>query len=210
MCIRDRGGEDPAYFVTPPNTAGYTCSTLLKEDVEEARRLLAEAGYPDGRGFPPVEILFNTLEAHRSIAEAIQQMWRQNLNIEATLANQDWKVYLDSMTNLNYHIARSGWIGDYFDAMNFLECFITDGGNNRTGWSNPEYDRLLCEAEATLDTAQRLALYQQAEAILLEEMPVIPIYFQKRQYLISPDVKGWEPSILGQVLYKNVYLEAAK
>lgn len=202
-----KGGEDPAYFMTPPNTAGYTCRTLITEDVAEARRLLAEAGYPDGRGWPGGEILFNTLEAHRSIAEAIQQMWRTNLGIEVTLSNQDWKVYLDSMTNLDYDIARSGWIGDYYDAMNFLECFITDGGNNRTGWSNPEYDRLLREAEATLGKTQRLELYQRAEAILLEEMPIVPIYFQKRQYLISPVVKGWEPSILGQVIYKDIYLE---
>jgi oligopeptide transport system substrate-binding protein len=205
-----KGGEDPAYFFTPPATAGYTCRTSIQENVEEARRLLAEAGYPDGKGFPPVEIKFNTLEQHKSIAEAIQQMWRKNLNIEATLANEDWKVYLSSMTNLDYSVTRSTWIGDYFDAMSFLECFVTNGGNNRTGWSNANYDGLIKQAEATVDEAQRLELFQQAEKILLDEMPIMPIYFQKRQYLISPDVKGWEPSILGQVIYKDIYLEAGK
>lgn len=200
------GGEEPAHFLTPPDTVGYTCSTRIPEDVEEARRLLAEAGYPDGKGFPPVEILFNTLEAHKSIAEAVQAMWRRNLGIQVTLTNQDWNVYLASMTSLNYDIARSGWIGDYYDPMNFLECFLTDGGNNRTGWSNAEYDRLLAEALQERDDARRLELYQQAEAILLEEAPIIPVYFQKRQYLIAPTVGGWRPSVLGQVSYKELYL----
>ncbi|MDX9973216.1 MAG: peptide ABC transporter substrate-binding protein [FCB group bacterium] len=210
--VRDvtKGDERPAYFFTPPDTAGYTCRTMVAENVEEAKRLLAEAGYPDGKGFPSIEIKFNTLESHKSIAEAIQQMWRKHLGIEATLVNEDWKVYLSSMTNLDYDVTRSTWIGDYFDAMNYLECFVTGGGNNRTGWSNAKYDELIKQAAATLDSAQRLELYQRAEAILLDELPIVPIYFMTRPYLISPDVKGWEPSILGQVIYKEVYLEPAQ
>src|SRR5258706_6524556 len=90
------GGELPAYALTPPGTAGYTCRTPLHGDLAEAKRLLAEAGYPDGKGMPKIELLFNTYEKHRTIAEAIQQMWKTRLGIDAELVNQEWKVYLHS------------------------------------------------------------------------------------------------------------------
>ena len=125
-----RGGQSPAFCLTPPGTAGYTCRTQLREDVAEAKRLLADAGYPDGKNFPPIELLFNTSEQHRSIAEAIQQMWKKNLGIEVRLANQEWKVLLDSQRALNYQICRGSWIGDDVDPNTFLDLFITGGGNN--------------------------------------------------------------------------------
>jgi oligopeptide transport system substrate-binding protein len=203
-----KGGETPAHFLTPPDTKGYTCETTIPYDVAEAQRLLAEAGYPGGQGFPPIELLYNTLESHKQIAEAIQNMWKRDLGIDVVLTNQEWKVYLNSLSSLNYQVARSGWIGDYLDPNNFLECFLTDGGNNRTGWSNAEYDGLLAQAALSNDPAERNRLFQQAEAILMQEAPVIPIYFGKRKYLIRPEVKGYEPSYLGQVSYKNIYLEA--
>lgn len=202
-----KGGQLPAYNFTPPDTAGYTCRTHLEENVPAAKRLLAEAGYPDGKGLPPIEILYNTSEAHRTIAEAIQQMWRTKLGVDARLVNEEWKVYLVAQQTLNYQISRSAWIGDYVDPNSFLDMWLTDGGNNETGWSNPEYDRLIAQAAATINPQQRLEVFQKAEAILIDEMPVIPIYFYTRVCLQRPEVKGWYPTILDDHPYKFVYLE---
>jgi oligopeptide transport system substrate-binding protein len=205
-----RGGQLPAFCMTPPGTAGYTCRTQLHENIAEAKRLLAEAGYPDGKSFPTVELMYNTLESHRIIAESIQQMWKKNLGIEVHLANQEWKVFLDSQRMLNYQICRSSWIGDYVDPNTFLDMFVTGNGNNRTGWSNHEYDRLIAEAARTSDPQQRLEVFQKAEAILLDELPMIPIYFYTRVCAQRPEVKGWYPTILDNHPFKYVYLEPTK
>jgi oligopeptide transport system substrate-binding protein len=202
-----KGGRKAAGCLTPPDPQGYTCATSIGFDVDEARRLLAEAGYPGGEGFPKVELLYNTSESHRQIAEAVQYMWKTNLNIDVQLLNQDWKVYLSSMSNLDYQIARSAWIGDVLDPINFLECFVTGGGNNRTGWSSPAYDALIAEAARAGDREARFAVFQRAERLLLDEMPIVPVYFYTRVYLMSPDVRGWESNLLGHISFKDLYLE---
>jgi oligopeptide transport system substrate-binding protein len=202
-----RGGQLPAYNLTPPGTAGYTCRTLVHEDLAEAKRLLAEAGYPDGQGMPTIELLYNTLEAHRTVAEAIQQMWKSKLGIDVRLVNQEWKVYLDDQRTLSYQICRSSWIGDYVDPDTFLNLWLTGGGNNETGWSNPEYDRLIAEASRTADPKQRLEVFQKAEAILMDELPILPIYFYTSTHAMRPEVKGWHPNVLDIHPYKFVYLE---
>lgn len=202
-----RGGELPAYNLTPPNTAGYNSVTKISEDITKARQLLAEAGFPDGKNFPKVELLFNTLESHKSIAEAVQQMWKKNLNIEVTLRNEEWKVYLDSTHRMDYFIVRTGWGGDYVDPNTFLDLFLTDGGNNETGWGNPEYDRLIKVAGSTRDQQKRFEAFQKAEAILMDELPMIPIYFYTRPRLIRPSVKGYYPNLLDQHPFQSVYLE---
>jgi oligopeptide transport system substrate-binding protein len=201
-----RAGEEPACFFTPPNTAGYTCRTKITEDIAAAQRLLAEAGYPGGKNFPTVELLFNTLQSHKAIAEALQDMWKRNLNINIVLHNEEWKVYLDSMRRLDYFMGRAGWNGDYVDPSTFMDMFLTGGGNNETGWSNAEYDRLVRLASNTGDRSVRYAAYQKAEAILLDEMPIIPIYFYTRPRLIQPSVQGWYPNVLDQYDFKSIYL----
>ena len=205
-----KGGEIPAFNITPPGTGGYTFRPQLQEDIAAAKRLLAEAGYPDGKGMPPVEILYNTLEYHRTIAEAIQQMWKTNLGVDARLVNQEWKVYLDSQRSLNYQVCRAGWTGDYNDPNSFLDIWTTGNGNNETGWSNKEYDRLIAQAAATVDPHERLEVFQKAETLLMDEMPMIPIYFYTRIYLERPEVRGWYPTILDNHPYKYVSLEAPK
>jgi oligopeptide transport system substrate-binding protein len=204
-----RGGQLPAYHFTPPGTAGYNSLAKISGDIVAARKLLAEAGYPEGKGFPPVEILFNTSEAHRAIAEAVQQMWKKNLNIDIRLVNQEWKVYLDSTHSGNYQMARAAWIADYVDPNSFLDMWLTGGGNNETGWSNPEYDRLIGEASRAIDPQRRTEFFQKAEAVLLDEVPIIPIYFYTRVCLKRPELKGWHPTLLDNHPYKHVYLEAA-
>jgi oligopeptide transport system substrate-binding protein len=205
-----RGGQIPAFHFTPPGTAGYTARARFPFDIEGAKKLLAQAGFPEGRGMPPVEILFNTLETHRAVAEAIQDMWKRNLGIDVRLLNQEWKVYLDSKKTGHYQVARFGWIGDYPDPNTFLDMWLTGGGNNDSRWSNPEYDRLIREAGRTADLDRRLEVFQQAEAILLDEMPIIPIYFYTRVYALDPSVKGWHPTILDNHPYQKLWLEEAK
>ena len=146
------------------------------------------------------------MEDHKRIAEAVQEMWKKNLGVDARLLNQEWKVYLDSEQSLNYQVARAGWVGDYPDPNTFLDMFVTDGGNNETGWSNPEYDRLIKEAARTVDPAQRFEVFQKAEAILMDECPIIPIYIYTRVYLMLPNVKGFYPNILDLHPYQYIWL----
>jgi oligopeptide transport system substrate-binding protein len=202
-----RGGQVPAGCFTPPNTAGYTCRSFIPYDVDLARKTLAQAGHADGHGLPPIEILFNSSENHKLTAEAIQQMWRQNLNATATLLNQEEKVYFDSRRQMNYQIYRSTWIGDYVDPNSFLDLWVTNGTNNETGWSNREYDRLIAEASRTSDQTARFEAFQKAEAILLDEAPILPVYFYTHAFLIQPNVKGWYPTILDHHPYKYARLE---
>ena len=134
-------------------------------------------------------------------------MWKKALNINVTLSNLDWKVYLDRESNLDYQISRAAWIGDYVDPTTFLDMFITGGGNNRTGWSSPRYDTLIRQASMTAQRDERYALLQEAENILLDEVPVVPIYTYTQIRLISPSVKGWHYNILDQHTFKYVYLD---
>jgi oligopeptide transport system substrate-binding protein len=205
-----RGEQAPAYHFTPPNTAGYSARARIEGTHATARRLLEEAGYPRGKGLPPIEILFNTSEAHRAIAEAIQQMWKDILEIDARLVNQEWKVFQDSQRTGNYMVSRYGWTGDYPDPNSFLDLWVTGGGNNRAFWSNAEYDRLIREAARATDQAQRFELFQQAEAILMEELPIIPIYFYTRVSGLHPAVQGWYANMLDNHPYKHVWLDPTK
>ncbi len=204
-----RADEEPAPNLTPP-AAGYEARTGIPYDVEKARELLAEAGYPNGEGLPAVELLYNTSENHRMIAEALQNMWRENINARVSLVNQDWAVYLSSMHNLDYQIARSGWIGDVLDPINFLECFVSGGGNNRTGYSSEEYDALIQAARREPDEERRLEILQDAEAVLMEDAPIAPLYFYTRKNLRHPDLRGFTPNVLGYVSYKHLYLEPSE
>lgn len=201
-----KGGQIPAYNFTPPDTIGFTAEAKFEYDVEAARALLAEAGYPNGEGFPKLDILYNTDESHRLVAIAIQQMWKQALNVNITLVNQDWQVYLDSETRGNYQISRAGWIGDYADPNNFLDMLLTGGGNNRTGWGSAEYDALIAAAAKAVTNEERFKYFQQNEQILVDEAPVMPIYTYTKVYLIHPSVSGWEANILDQHPYKYVSL----
>jgi oligopeptide transport system substrate-binding protein len=203
-----KGGQLPAFNFTPPNDLGYTPEAKMVFDVELARKLLAEAGYPDGKGFPEVTILYNTLEQHQTIAVVIQQMWKEALGIDVNMRNEDWKVYLDNVRTMNYDIARAGWGGDYVDPNTFLDVHVTDGGQNKTGWSNARYDELIRLAAQTADQNQRFAYFQEAEAILVEEAPIIPIYTYVRNRLVHPAIKNWHSNILDDYFYKHVYLEA--
>ncbi|MGK0416962.1 MAG: oligopeptide transport system substrate-binding protein [Halopseudomonas sp.] len=202
------GSNNPAYAITPPGTLGYQPPQLFRHDPEEARRLLAEAGYPGGAGWPGLELIYNTSESHRKIAVALQQMWKDALNITVTLSNQEWKVYLDSVSQMNFQVARRGWIGDYVDPNNFLDLYITDGGNNNTGFSDPVYDELILQRAPRAATQEaRFALFHEAETRLMEQMPILPIYTYASKHLVHPSVKGLPPNLMDFVNVKYIHLE---
>lgn len=189
-----KGGQKPAITFVPDNTAGYTGpgqlpSSLTKESLAEAKRLLAEAGFKDGKGFPKIDLLYNTSEAHKVIAVAIQNMWKKNLGIKVGLFNQEWKVYLNNTKNGNYQIARAGWIGDYPDPNTFLDMWITGGGHNDTSWSNKKYDELISKATTTTDNSVRYKYFTEAEKILMDELPILPIYQYTKTVLIKDKIK---------------------
>ncbi|CAM2925953.1 peptide ABC transporter substrate-binding protein [Rariglobus hedericola] len=202
-----RGSRKPAYSIVPPDTAGYTSSASMPTDFEAARRLLTEAGFPGGKGFPKFEIKMNNDPINTKVFEAIQQMWRKELGIECTLATMDDRVYIDAMQTLAFDVLRSRWIGDFNDPATFTDLFTSTSGNNNTGWKNPAYDRLIEAAGREQDTAKRFELLRQAEAIVLAEAPVAPVFFGTRTYLIHPDVKGWIPALLGVHRYQTIRLE---
>lgn len=204
-----RAGQKPAVGFTPhPESLGYNdAPRVLHFDPVEARRALAEAGYPDGKDFPKFDILINTSEGHRTIAEAIQEMWKEHLHIPVGIHNQDWQVYLESERQLDYAVCRAGWVGDYPDPFTFLSIWRSGDGNNETGWGNARYDELLNLSSLEGDAVKRLALLREAESILLDELPVLPIYWYVHTYLLRPEVKGWKPSTLDHRCYKAIWLE---
>lgn len=200
-----RAGQEPAYNFTPDGY-GFTADQKLSTDLAEARRLLAEAGFPEGRGLRRIEILYNTMDAHKRVAEAVQQMWKTRLGVDVSLRNEEWQVYTVTQRQLDYDLCRAGWIADYPDPQTFLDLWVSKGGNNDTGYSNPEYDTLLASALESADEPARMAVYRKMENILVRDVPVIPIYFYKRVYLVSPKVKNWTPGILDNRAWKSIDL----
>jgi len=184
-----RSREPWGNFV-PTGYPGYENPPGVRFDPERARECLARAGYPSGKGFPKISILFNTSEDHRRIAEAVQAMWKRELHIEVELSNQEWGSYLQATTALQYDVARRSWIGDYLDPNTFLSMYLTGDGNNRTGWGDARYDALIHAAADEVNAARRFAILREAEARLLDFGPVIPIYHYSTNELVKPYVRG--------------------
>lgn len=192
-----RGGEHVATAITPPIIDGYTPPEGLTRNPAAARRLLAEAGYPDGRGLPAIQYLFDTTtRLQEQIAVELQEMWQRELGIRVDLRKLEWKTFLVAQRELDYDLCRSSWIGDYSDPNTFLDLFLSNNGNNRTGWKNPRYDRLLREANAELDPARRLARLRDAETILVrDEAPIVPLYiYTGLEYYDPRRVQGIFPN----------------
>lgn len=201
------GLYDKANSFVPANMAGYESVTNTEYNVKKARKLLKEAGYPGGKGFPKIKVLYNTDKNHQLVAESIQRMWKENLDINVDLRNKEWKTYLQSVDALDYQIARAGWIGDYNDPMTFLQMWTTGNGNNDTGWSNEKYDQMIAKAKEMKTGKKREQIMQKAEQLLLEKGPVIPIYFYTNNLMVSEKVKGFEPHNRGIHLLKYLELE---
>ncbi|MHC4939149.1 MAG: peptide ABC transporter substrate-binding protein [Planctomycetota bacterium] len=204
-----KAGQIPAPWFCPAiESARYVPPKGFSYDPDEARKLMAAAGYPGGKNFPKMTIFYNKSEDHKKIAEAIAQMWRETLGIQVSLQNSEWKVYLKTVELLDYDVARAGWIGDYGDPMTFLDMWVTDGGNNNTGWSSAKYDRLIAEARKELDLAKRAKILQEAEKIVVEdEFPILPIYIYVNQGMKVESLQGWFENVRDLHPFQYMYFE---
>ncbi|WP_346936627.1 peptide ABC transporter substrate-binding protein [Clostridium sp.] len=208
-----QGGQTPANSYVPAGILDSAGKEFKKDssskgtDIEEAKKLLAEAGYPNGEGAPTITFTFNTDQGHQNIAQAVQDMWKTNLGINVELKNEEWAVFQDTRTNFQYSMARHGWIADYNDPMTFLDMWTTGNGQNNSGYSNKEYDKLIAEAKVELDDTKRTELLHKAEDILMDESPVIPLYYYTNVLCIDKNVKGTYKSPLGQMEFRDAYVE---
>jgi len=166
----------------------------VSPSVVEARRLLAEAGFPGGKGVPKLEVLYNTDEYHRQIAAAIQEMWRVNLGVEVDLRNMEFPIMMGAVQRGEFEIARQGYIGEFADPLAFLELFTEDSRSNPTGWSSPRYEQLVAASNDAADPKERKRILEQAEALLDDEAPIFPIFHYVAHNLIKPFVKGVYPN----------------
>ncbi|MBI2814912.1 MAG: peptide ABC transporter substrate-binding protein [Opitutae bacterium] len=201
-------GIRPARSFVPP-VGGYAGpdEAALRFDPAEARRLLAAAGYPEGRGFPAVELATNTSQLHREIAEVVQQLWRKNLGVPVAISLKEGKVFYQERIRKQYQLSRSSWFGDYPDPFAFLTLYLGDNGQNTTGYARPEYDRLALSAGQTLDEAARLSRYREAEAVLLRDAPVVPLFHETSRHLVHPAVQGRFPNLFNIHPYQGMWLE---
>ena len=204
-----RGGESIANTLVPPGNKGYTPPQGLTYNLTEARRLLAEAGYPGGKGFPDVKLLYAKRGSGEEVAAELQALWQRDLGITSIgLRAQEWKVYLNTQELIDFDLCMSAWIGDYNDPQTFIDMFVTDGGNNDTGWSDPQYDQMLATSENTADPAKRMQILHDMEKILCEdEAPIAPVYFWVGMSLYYPDkVGGFEPNFVDDHRWGELYI----
>ncbi|TCS83573.1 peptide ABC transporter substrate-binding protein [Tepidibacillus fermentans] len=209
-----KGGQIPAYALVPPNASPDMGADFRKENGDfvkkpaDAKALLQKGLQELGlKTLPKVTLLYNTSEGHKKIAEAIQAMWKQNLGVDVELKNQEWKVYLNTLNAGDFQISRMGWLADYMDPMTFIDYFVTNGGNNNTGWGNKEYDALVQQAKSTGDQKVRMDAMLKAEKILMDEMPIAPIYYYTRVYMQKDNVKGVVRHADGTTEYAWAYIE---
>ena len=205
-------GQRPAWLISQPDIGGVKlhnpeyASWPRDKRIAEAKKLLSEAGYNESH--PLVfNLLYNTSESHQRIAIAASSMWKKNLGVEAKLQNQEWKTMLDAMHTHNFDAVRYAWIADYDDAATFLNNFRTGDSENTSQYSNPVYDEALRNAAKASDTTARGKFYQQAEDLLGQDVPAIPVYHYVRTHLVKPWVGGFTPDKLGYYYSKDMYIK---
>lgn len=202
LCDYIYEGYTPAKSLTP-KLGGYSAPDVLHHDLTQARALLAEAGYPNGEGLPSYAIL--TSRPHPA-ADALQQTFR-NLGIRVTIEQKDWGSYIAAQQSLEFDMAIAGWIGDYLDPTTFLDMWTKNNGNNNTGWDSPKYEGLLRQAALQPEPESRHAILAEAEGVLMDDMPILPIAWYKRLYLHRPEVRGWHPLVLDNHPWKSITLQ---
>jgi oligopeptide transport system substrate-binding protein len=191
-----QGSRAPAVAITPPGTGGYTARAGVPTNVEEAKKLLAAAGFPSGQGLPTIDIQCRNDEIMPRLAEALQAMWQRDLGLRTTISQVEQKTWIQNQQTLNYGISTAAWTADFPDPVTFLGMFTANSAYNWTGWKQTDYEKLMDTAAATVDAKDRYEILQRAEELLLNESPVAPVFVGAQTYLIDPAVKGWEPAPL--------------
>lgn len=212
-----KSGEVPAHSYVPEGIVGADGKDFAtkqyfdpKGNVEEAKKLLAEAGYPDGQGLPTFVVMYNPEGGKNGpVYQAIQDMWKK-IGVNVELQTQEWKVFLTTRVQKQYQIARDAWTADYNDPMTFLDMFVSNSDNNNPGYNNPEYDKTIQAAKQELDANKRIDLMHKAEDMLMADQPVIPLYYQVQPKGVKDYVKGVKVSPLGQVYFTKAYIEGKK
>lgn len=199
--IFDAGGPGTDFYETGKAPYYSASKEDYEKNCEEARQLLADAGYPGGEGFPVVNYIFNTNDNHQKIAEALQNMWQTELGVTVQINNMDWNAFIDARQKGEYDVARHGWITDYNDPMSYLDMWMTGNGNNDAQMSNPEYDAFMAEAKGSADPAVRMAAMHNAEDVLMDQMGIAPIYFYTNKFLLDPTVKGMVYDPMGYFIF---------
>jgi oligopeptide transport system substrate-binding protein len=209
-----RGGEIPTNVLIPPTKIGklvYRNCRGLSKNVKLARQIL-EKFYPNPEKFPEVKFLITSSKGVRDMFQEIRNQWEDafgNQIARKIVAYQkEWHTYLTAMSKLDYNISSGGWIGDYYDPNTFIDMFVTGGGNNRTGWGNPQYDRLVKMAASEPDLEKRFKIFQKCEKILVEEeAPIVPLYFAKEYILKKEFVKGFIKNPMDMLQLRYLYRE---
>ncbi len=204
-----KGGRRAATAFTPPDMGGYTANPRLRFDAEAARALLAEAGYPGGRGFPTVDLVIDSRDFHRLVAEALQQMWRETLGVRVELRNEETRVLISSKRSMQFDLIRGSWNASaYQDPWYFLSPWVTGGLYNEAKWSDVRYDALLAQVAEATDPTLRFEHLQAAEDVLLEELPALPLFWGSHVFLMAREVRGYTGQPFADRDAKALWLEA--
>jgi oligopeptide transport system substrate-binding protein len=200
-----QGRAVPGTSWIPPGMLAHNPEIGLRFNPTEARRLLSEAGYPDGKGLPPIVLGYNTLDDNKLVAEAVQGMWQKYLNVIVRIENQEWKVYLQKLQNDPFVVHRAGWGADYPDPDNFMKLFTSSSGNNYGRWKNPRYDQLLEQAAEEQDPTKRSRLYDEAQKLLTQtDAAIAPLYWTTEATMLNPKFTGLEYNSMARMDLRNV------
>ncbi|MCC5025802.1 MAG: peptide ABC transporter substrate-binding protein [Candidatus Synoicihabitans palmerolidicus] len=203
-----RGAELSASHFLPDGVSDYVSAVPGAQlNLVKTRQLMAEAGYPNGEGFPSVTLLYNTSENHRVMSEAVQQMWQQALGVDVRLENQEWKVYLDNMNLGNFDLCRAGYIVAPNDPSSFLKVMSTGHGFNISGWSDALFDSLLEQSLEELNPTNRSALFARMQQRMIDEMPIAPVYHYTNKYLLRPEVRHWTDNMIAEFPLREARLD---
>jgi oligopeptide transport system substrate-binding protein len=202
--VYDAAGPGSSFRVTGGDYIRVSESDY-EENCNNARSLLRTAGYPDGKGFPAVEYAYDTSGSGKILGEALQHMWKKELGIDVDLISQDWNVHMQALFSGDFYISRLGWAADYNDPISFLDIWVTGVGNNISGYSNDDYDRLISRAKTSSDPEERMEAMHEAEDIFMSESVVAPLYFNTSLYMVNDDLLGWYDTPLGYSFFAYAY-----
>lgn len=211
--------EKPAIGMVPYGTNGAELGTDFrsekdagsflnpKADPEKAKQLLAEAGYPDGKGLPAIELVYNNSTLHQKVAEYVQDQWKKNLGVDVKISNMEFKVLIPKRQNHDFQVARAGWLADFNDPLTFLDLFTQGNGNNDPDYDNAEFEKFIKEAQNSGDAKVRMKAMHEAEKILMKDLPAIPLYFYTTYQLESESIKDMYTSPQGFTYLMYAYME---